>query len=142
MHGILSGIGWGILMPMGIIMVGPLKILDDVGPIWWFYPYIASQFLAYVLGIAGLVLGLKLGLQQYQIHAYIGIALIFCAMAQPLIIHSRPYNYNFKRLVISNVCFYIVASSLIGLSIYDMVSGFSIHHHHHHNNNNDSYLRS
>ncbi|KAF7815957.1 cytochrome b561 and DOMON domain-containing protein [Senna tora] len=50
-HGILNGIGWGILMPIGVMLARYLKAFNNVSPMW-FHLHRALQILAYFIGTA------------------------------------------------------------------------------------------
>lgn len=123
-------------MPIVLLMVRHLNhIVDDLGPNWLFHLYVAFHILAYLLGTIGFILGLTLGMQS-PTHGYVGIALICCAMVQALLMIRRPDPFDHKKILIWNVCFFVLTSSLIGLAIYDMVLGFFIH-----DNDNKSFFK-
>ncbi|KAI9077254.1 hypothetical protein K1719_040825 [Acacia pycnantha] len=89
-HGILNGIGWGIMMPTGAIMGRYLKTLEAL----WInmVPFTrACQMLAYIIGTIGFALGIFLSspslssLSPYGfVHASIGIAVFVSATVQVL----------------------------------------------------------
>ncbi|KAI9077264.1 hypothetical protein K1719_040835 [Acacia pycnantha] len=89
-HGILNGIGWGIMMPTGAIMGRYLKTLEATGSTW-FHLHRACQMLAYIIGTIGVALGIFLSspslssLSPYGfVHASIGIAVFVSATVQVL----------------------------------------------------------
>lgn len=55
-HGILNMIGWGILIPIGVIVARYLKHLDSL----WFYLHTGIQSLGFILGLSGVVAGVVL----------------------------------------------------------------------------------
>ncbi|KAI9115819.1 hypothetical protein K1719_013488 [Acacia pycnantha] len=78
-HGILNGIGWGIMMPTGAMMGRYLKAFEATGSTW-FHLHRACQILAYIIGTAGFSLGIFLSNPSLSslspsgfVHASIGI---------------------------------------------------------------------
>lgn len=55
-HGALAGLGWGVLMPIGIALARYFKRHDP----FWFYAHISVQGVGFVLGAAGIAMGLRL----------------------------------------------------------------------------------
>ncbi|KAL9690576.1 hypothetical protein QQ045_010980 [Rhodiola kirilowii] len=79
-HEILNAISWGVLMPAGAMFARYLKVSKAADPAW-FYLHIACQTSAYIFGVDGWGIGLKLGSKSVgvtnNVHGRIGIAL-FC----------------------------------------------------------------
>ncbi|MCL7051546.1 hypothetical protein MKW94_003029 [Papaver nudicaule] len=108
-HGVLNAVSWGILMPLGALIARYLKVVDSAGPAW-FYLHMACQHVAYVVGVTGWVLGLKLGSEsagiQYTAHRYIGIVLFSLGTLQYRLywnIYHRMTGYTVIVLSIINV---------------------------------------
>lgn len=84
-HGILNGVSWGIMFPVGIIFARYVKVFPSADPAW-FYLHISCQISAYALGVAGFATGLKLGKESKGVHYYqhrdIGFALVVFATLQ------------------------------------------------------------
>ncbi|RRT42746.1 hypothetical protein B296_00056894 [Ensete ventricosum] len=55
-HGLLTMLGWGVLMPAGVIMARYFKHLDPL----WFYSHISIQGIGFVLGLVGIIAGFNL----------------------------------------------------------------------------------
>lgn len=82
-HAFLAGIGFGVLLPFGILFARHGKLLTETA---WFYSHIAVQVSGYLVGVAGWSIGVWLS-QQYgnmdtapstqYAHYCIGIT-IFC----------------------------------------------------------------
>lgn len=93
-HGILNGVSWGIMMPIGAIIARYLRVAKSADPAW-FYIHVFCQASAYIIGVAGWATGLKLGGDspgiQYSTHRAIGIALFSLATVQ---VH---YTLHIKR---------------------------------------------
>ncbi|KAI9077252.1 hypothetical protein K1719_040823 [Acacia pycnantha] len=104
-HGILNGIGWGILMPIGTIMGRYLKQLEATGSTW-FRLHRACHILAYIIGTIGFTLGIFLSspslssLSSYGfVHASIGIVVFVSATVQVLAaIFLRPDKHHKARI--------------------------------------------
>lgn len=55
-HGLLNLFGWGILVPIGMIVARYCRQWDPV----WFYSHTVVQTIAFILGFAGVICGLVL----------------------------------------------------------------------------------
>lgn len=62
-HGVISGVAWGILLPLGVMAARYLRPLSGANPAW-FYIHVACQCTGYTLGVAAWAMGL-------QLHKYI-----------------------------------------------------------------------
>ncbi|PIA38372.1 hypothetical protein AQUCO_02800218v1 [Aquilegia coerulea] len=127
-HGVLSAISWGILMPLGIIIARYLKVCKSAGPAW-FYLHVSCQVSAYIVGVAGWATGLTLGNNssgiQYNAHRNIGIALFCLGTLQAFALLLRPkpnHKYRFYWNIYHQGTGYIV----IILSIINIFKGFDI----------------
>ncbi|KAK3030045.1 hypothetical protein RJ639_038144 [Escallonia herrerae] len=61
-HGILNIVGWGTLLPIGVIIARyfksyPMSMKKD----WWFALHISCQIVGYFLGTTGFIIGIWLG---------------------------------------------------------------------------------
>jgi hypothetical protein len=82
-HGLLGMMGWGVLMPIGMITARYFRQLDPC----WFYTHMAIQVSGFAIGIAGVVLGFRLnqdGLKNVDVHKALGIAILAMASLQVL----------------------------------------------------------
>ncbi|XP_028768471.1 cytochrome b561 and DOMON domain-containing protein At5g47530-like [Neltuma alba] len=126
-HGILSGIGWGILMPIGAMMARYLRAFEATESSW-FNLHMACQVLAYLTGTTGLALGIYIGImsEQFSVHGYIGFAIFFASTFQiVLALNYRPKEDD-KDRIFWNIFHYVVGYGVIVLAIFDMFKGFSI----------------
>ncbi|KAL0362197.1 UNVERIFIED_CONTAM: cytochrome and DOMON domain-containing protein [Sesamum calycinum] len=77
-HGVLNVVSWGIMMPIGAMAARYLKVFKVANPAW-FYLHVTCQSSAYIMGMVGWGLGLKLGHDspgvQRTVHRNIGITL-------------------------------------------------------------------
>jgi hypothetical protein len=88
-HGALAGLGWGVLMPVGIALARYFKRRDP----FWFYAHISVQGVGFVLGLVGILVGFKLNddLPGADRHQAIGIAiLVFGCLQVNTMISSSP----------------------------------------------------
>lgn len=87
-HGVLNGVSWGIMMPIGAIIARHKAIFSDPA---WFYLHVGCQLSAYIIGVAGWATGIKLGNDSIGIihstHRNIGITLFIFATLQ---VRSHP----------------------------------------------------
>ncbi|KAI3846367.1 hypothetical protein MKW92_001744 [Papaver armeniacum] len=127
-HGVLNAVSWGILMPLGALIARYLKVVDSAGPAW-FYLHMACQHVAYVVGVTGWVLGLRLGSEsvgiQYSAHRYIGIVLFSLGTLQVFALLLRPspdHKYRFYW----NIYHRMTGYTVIVLSVINVFKGLDI----------------
>ncbi|KAL7233030.1 hypothetical protein ACSBR1_016806 [Camellia fascicularis] len=88
-HGILGVLGWGLFLPYGTIAARYFKHHDPL----WFYLHVGIQFVGFILGLAGIVVGLSL---YNRIHAHfpthrgIGIFVLVLSILQIVAFFLRP----------------------------------------------------
>lgn len=127
-HGILNAVSWGILFPVGAIVARYMRIFESADPAW-FYIHVSCQFSAYVIGVAGWAIGLKLGREsegiRFASHGNIGIALFSLATIQMFAMLLRPKKDHKYRLY-WNIYHHGVGYSIIILGIINVFKGLSI----------------
>ncbi|KAH9606621.1 hypothetical protein KSS87_013057 [Heliosperma pusillum] len=127
-HGVLNAISWGTLMPLGAIIARYLRVFKSANPAW-FYMHIACQCSAYILGVSGWGLGLKLGSESvgivYEAHRNIGIALFCLATLQVFALFLRTHKDS-KYRIYWNVYHHATGYSVIILSVINIYKGFDI----------------
>ncbi|KAK2664402.1 hypothetical protein Ddye_002976 [Dipteronia dyeriana] len=125
-HGGINMISWGILLPMGMLIVRFMREWENPS---WFYAHVICQSLGYTAGIVGAAIGFYLGVKshgiQYDAHKYIGIVLLVLGFIQvlagilrPGVDHDRRKQWKIFHLVIG----YLV----IILSVTNNFTGFLI----------------
>ncbi|KAK7302317.1 hypothetical protein RJT34_13203 [Clitoria ternatea] len=127
-HGILNVISWGILMPIGVILVRYLKAFDGLGATW-FHLHRSCQSLALLIGIAGFCTGLYMGNNSKVHHAphrCIGITLMCLALTQVFVAICLRPKKDHKHRIFWNIFHYIVGYSTIALAILNVFKGFDI----------------
>ncbi|KAL8253106.1 hypothetical protein R6Q59_036799 [Mikania micrantha] len=110
-HGMLSMIGWGILIPLGAMVARYFKHLDSL----WFYMHTGIQSLGFILGLAGVIAGLVLNDRldaNVGKHKGLGITILVLGFLQITAFLARPsvdakmrkywnwYHHNAGRLMI------------------------------------------
>ena len=104
----LNVVGWGILLPCGVMAARYLRFADPV----WFYLHVAIQICGFTLGVAGWATGLRLGSYSvgivYHKHRIIGIVLFAISTLQvskpkrndlPSCTHSQPASQPFTYFI-------------------------------------------
>uniref|UniRef100_A0A2N9EQC4 Cytochrome b561 domain-containing protein n=1 Tax=Fagus sylvatica TaxID=28930 RepID=A0A2N9EQC4_FAGSY len=127
-HGVLCAISWGILMPLGVIIARYLKVFKSADPAW-FYLHITCQTSAYIIGLAGWAIGIKLGNQstsvEYTPHRIIGIFVFVLGTLQVFALLLRPnkdHKFRFHWNIYHRGFGYLV----IILAIINIFKGFNI----------------
>ncbi|KAJ4877033.1 Cytochrome b561 and DOMON domain-containing protein [Raphanus sativus] len=127
-HGILNAVSWGILFPVGAIIARYMRVFESADPAW-FYIHVSCQFSAYVIGVAGWSIGIKLGNEsegiRYASHGNIGLALFTLATIQVFAMCLRPKK-DHKYRVYWNIYHHGVGYSIIILGIINVFKGLSI----------------
>ncbi|KAL5562192.1 hypothetical protein UlMin_031939 [Ulmus minor] len=129
-HGILNGVSWGILFPLGAIIARYIRTFESADPAW-FYLHVFCQISAYAIGVAGWATGMKLGGESHGIvwtgHRNIGIALFCLATVQIFALFLRPkkdHKYRFYW----NIYHHGLGYSIIILGILNVFKGLDILH--------------
>lgn len=127
-HGVLNAVGWGILLPIGIMFARYLRQFESADPAW-FYLHAFCQTAGYALGVAGWATGLKLGSYSkgvvYNQHRSIGMAIFAFGTLQVFALLLRPKkDHKFRRYW--NVYHHSLGYTVIVLSILNMFKGFDI----------------
>lgn len=95
-HGILGLLGWGLFLPYGAIAARYFRHHEPL----WYYLHVGIQFVGFLLGLAGLVLGLSLYSRihaDFPTHKGIGIFVFVTSILQILAFFARPSKDNKMR---------------------------------------------
>ncbi|PHU09726.1 Cytochrome and DOMON domain-containing protein [Capsicum chinense] len=87
-HGVLGILGWGLFCPFGAIFARYFRYQQI-----WYYVHISAQFIGFVLGLAGVIVGIQLNNKlQPDIpgHQGIGILILVLSILQVLAFFARP----------------------------------------------------
>ncbi|CAN8267116.1 unnamed protein product [Cochlearia groenlandica] len=127
-HGVLNGVSWGIMMPLGAIIARYLRVAKSADPAW-FYIHVFCQSSAYIIGVAGWATGLKLGGEspgiQFTAHRAIGISLFCLATVQVFAMFLRPKPEH-KYRVYWNIYHHTVGYTVIILAVVNVFKGLDI----------------
>ncbi|XP_073003973.1 cytochrome b561 and DOMON domain-containing protein At3g25290-like [Typha latifolia] len=128
-HGILSFIGWGFLLPSGIICKRYYRIFDFIASgETWYLVHKTFETGAYLIGVTAWGIGLYLGsnnLRSYQAHRFIGIAIFVLATFQVMAFCLKPRQDD-TCLQHWNLYHHFVGYSLLILTIINIFKGFDI----------------
>ncbi|KAK8970208.1 hypothetical protein KSP40_PGU006309 [Platanthera guangdongensis] len=128
-HGILSVIGWGIILPIGVITVRYFKTFPFRRQ-EWFILHSTCQICAYVVGITAWGIGFALlgGSRYYNTimgHRIIGILVFWLANLQMMALWLKPTRHDKYRKYWS-IYHHFVGYSLLALTIVNIFKGFKI----------------
>lgn len=113
-HGVLGILGWGLFSPFGAIFARYFKNQK-----LWYYFHVSAQFIGFILGLAGVVLGIQLH-NKLQVHIPahegIGILVLVLSILQvcAYLIRRIDYSKLFKPYYtgVPNVCFRLETFSI------------------------------
>ncbi|KAK4384324.1 cytochrome and DOMON domain-containing protein [Sesamum angolense] len=124
-HGVLNVVSWGIMMPIGAMAARYLKVFKVANPAW-FYLHVMWQSSAYIMGMVGWGLGLKLGHDspgvQRKVHRNIGFTLFVLATLQVFALFLRP-KIDHKYRFYWNMYHHSIGYTVIVLSIVNIFEG-------------------
>ncbi|KAL5126322.1 Cytochrome b561 and DOMON domain-containing protein [Glycine soja] len=93
-HGVLNIIGWGTLLPIGIITARYFRVFPFKWEPMWFNLHIGCQLTGFLVGITGWAIGLSLGhsSRYYTFHAHrnYGILIFTLSTVQMLAFRLKP----------------------------------------------------
>uniref|UniRef100_A0A803M1K9 Cytochrome b561 domain-containing protein n=2 Tax=Chenopodium quinoa TaxID=63459 RepID=A0A803M1K9_CHEQI len=128
-HVTVNIIGWGILMPLGIMIARHYKEFFPKDDSTWFYLHIGCQIPAYILGATGWAIGLKLnsiqGLRHFADHKRIGTALFCMATFQVSALVLRPHKDHMYRSYWSKY-HHLVGRVTVILGLFNISLGLTI----------------
>ncbi|CAN4099198.1 unnamed protein product [Withania somnifera] len=130
-HGIINGISWGMMMPVGVVLARLRYLPLQEHPALWFNLHIYCQSIAYLLGIAGGGMGFYLGRQlssggaRHTYHRYIGAALLGLATLQVLAHRLRP-GKDHRYRVYWNIYHWFTGYGTIIMGIVNCFKGFQM----------------
>ncbi|KAL4618813.1 hypothetical protein ACB092_06G037300 [Castanea dentata] len=127
-HGIVCGISWGIMLPVGVLIARYLKVFKATDPIW-FKLHVTCQSSGYIIGLIGWATGLNLGAQlsglRYKTHGCIGITLFCLATIQVIVGHFvKPKERKYR--IIWNIFHFFVGYGTTTLGIVNVFIGIHI----------------
>ncbi|XP_073038657.1 cytochrome b561 and DOMON domain-containing protein At3g61750 [Primulina eburnea] len=118
-HGILSLLGWGLLLPFGAVFARYLKHKDPL----WYYLHVVIQFSGFLFGVAALVVGLALDKKLHAsipTHKGIGVFVFVLTVLQVLAFFSRPSRdskyrkyWNWYHNWLGRICLFFGAVNVV-----------------------------
>ncbi|KAM3373873.1 cytochrome and DOMON domain-containing protein [Capsicum galapagoense] len=136
-HGLLNMVGWGILMPIGVMVARYLRQYDPI----WFYSHATIQSLGFILGFAGVISGLILNSRlqnNVNKHKGLGIVILLLGCLQVIAVLVRPdkeskirkywnwYHYTAGRILILLASINVFYGIHLGNAGSSWNAGFSI----------------
>lgn len=123
-HGLLNMFGWGIFMPIGVMVARYLRQYDPI----WFYSHTTIQSLGFILGFAGVISGLVLNSRlqnNVNRHKGLGIFILLLGCLQVIAILVRPDKES-KIRKYWNWYHYITGRILIFLATINVFYGIHL----------------
>jgi hypothetical protein len=124
-HGAMAGLGWGVLMPVGVALARYFKRHDP----FWFYAHVSVQGVGFVLGTVGVVAGFKLDddVPGADSHQALGVAVLVFGCLQVLAFLARPDKGSKVRRY-WNWYHHYVGRAAVACAIANVFIGLSIAH--------------
>ncbi|KAL6968983.1 hypothetical protein U1Q18_024419 [Sarracenia purpurea var. burkii] len=127
-HGIINGLSWGLLLPIGAVTARYLRHVQALGPSW-FYAHAGVQLFAFFLGTVGFAIGVRLGElspgRVYGFHRKLGFAAFCLGSLQTAALLFRPRTTNkFRKYWKSYHHFVGYACVVVGL--VNVFQGFEV----------------
>ncbi|KAL2642610.1 hypothetical protein R1flu_010197 [Riccia fluitans] len=122
-HGILNVVGWGLLLPLGVLTA---RYLRQFTSSVWFYMHVSIQLAAFIIGVAGFSTGLKMGGDSSASkHRSLGITIFTLAVLQITALGLRPKpDHKLRRYW--NVYHHGFGYIIITLVIVNIFEGFEL----------------
>ncbi|PAN27095.1 hypothetical protein PAHAL_5G058700 [Panicum hallii] len=125
-HGAMAGLGWGVLMPVGVALARYFKRHDP----FWFYAHISVQGVGFVLGAAGVVAGFRLNdddVPGADSHQALGVAVLVFGCLQVLAFLARPGKGSKVRRY-WNWYHHYVGRAAVACAVANVFVGLSVAH--------------
>ncbi|XP_045830589.1 cytochrome b561 and DOMON domain-containing protein At3g25290-like [Trifolium pratense] len=130
-HGVLNIIGWGTLLPIGVIVPRYFRVYPFKRDPWWFYVHIGCQLTGFLVGTAGWVIGLVIGhsSKYYIFHAHrdFGILIFTFSTIQMLAFRLKPKATDDYRKY-WNMYHHFLGYGLLAIIFINIFKGINILH--------------
>ncbi|KAG6423838.1 hypothetical protein SASPL_114242 [Salvia splendens] len=127
-HGIVNIVGWGTLLPSGVIVSRYMRIFP-VPRKNWYDIHVTCQTSGYIIGSAGWALGLWLGKAshnyKFNIHNTVGLLIFIFATIQMLAWRLRPHPSDGYRMY-WNMYHHFLGYSILALVFFNIFLGIKI----------------
>ncbi|KAK4746354.1 hypothetical protein SAY87_012666 [Trapa incisa] len=128
-HGILNIVGWGTVLPVGVIIARYWRGHSSCFKDWWYYSHISCQIAGYSIGTAGWTTGLILGHQSryftFHIHRLLAIVIFTFTTLQILALRLKP-DVNDEYRKYWNMYHSILGCGLLAVIILNIFHGIKI----------------
>ncbi|KAJ7963768.1 Cytochrome b561 and DOMON domain-containing protein [Quillaja saponaria] len=127
-HGVLNMLGWGTLLPIGVIIARYTRVYPIKSKMW-FCLHLTCQISGYFLGTAGWALGLWLGhasrYYEFYTHRIFAIFIFTFTTIQMLALQLRPKETDDYRKY-WNMYHHLLGYALLALIIINIFKGIEI----------------
>ncbi|KAL3521932.1 hypothetical protein ACH5RR_014766 [Cinchona calisaya] len=128
MHGIVNIIGWGILLPTGVIAARHFKKLPQLKSDEWYSLHIRSQMSGFILGTVGWGLGMSIRNaakeHNLSVHGILGTIIFALTIIQVIIAaYLRPNQEERESKKYLAICHHLLGYVLIILIITNIYQG-------------------
>ncbi|KAM7498911.1 hypothetical protein LguiA_023325 [Lonicera macranthoides] len=127
-HGILNIVGWGTILPIGVILSRYLKRFPCKYK-YWFRLHASTQCVGYVLGVSGWIIGLVLGhassQHTFRTHRILGICIFTFTTLQMFALRLKP-NMRDEFREYWNMYHHFLGYSLLAIIATNIFQGFAI----------------
>ncbi|KAK7320364.1 hypothetical protein VNO77_29774 [Canavalia gladiata] len=128
-HGVLNIIGWGTLLPIGIITARYFRVFPFKCDPTWFNLHIGCQLTGFLIGTAGWAIGLSLGHSSryytFQNHRTFGIVIFTFSTVQMLAFRLKPKVTDDYRKY-WNMYHHFLGYGLLAIIFVNIFKGISI----------------
>nr|CAB3479106.1 unnamed protein product [Digitaria exilis] len=123
-HGAMAGLGWGVLMPVGVSLARYFRRHDP----FWFYAHVSVQGVGFVLGAVGVAAGFRLSdVPGAGSHQALGVAVLVFGCLQVLAFLARPGKASKVRRY-WNWYHHYVGRAAVACAVANVFVGLSIAH--------------
>ncbi|KAL5101280.1 hypothetical protein RYX36_005607 [Vicia faba] len=128
-HGVLSIIGWGTMLPIGVIIPRYFRVYPFKREPLWFYLHIGCQLSGFLIGTAAFVIGLVLGHSSryyiFHTHRDFGILIFTFSTIQMLAFRLKPKATDDYRKY-WNMYHHFLGYGLLTIIIINIFKGIGI----------------
>ncbi|PIN23122.1 putative membrane protein [Handroanthus impetiginosus] len=132
-HGILNMLGWGILLPIGVMVARHMRKWDPL----WFYSHVVIQTSGFALGFSGVICGLVLEDRlnaSVSRHKGLGIFILVLGCLQVMALLIRPDKaskvrkyWNWYHFGVGRVLIVLAAANVFyGIHLGNAGSGWNV----------------
>ncbi|KAK7276869.1 hypothetical protein RIF29_18015 [Crotalaria pallida] len=128
-HGVLNMIGWGTMLPIGVIIARYFRVFPFKADPMWFYLHVSCQICGFLVGTAGWIIGLYLGnaSRHYIFHAHrtFGILIFVLSTVQMLAFRLKPkVTDDYRKFW--NMYHHFLGYGVVSIIVINIFKGISI----------------